>query len=86
MTSSIPATKFGKLHYKALERNKIQSLRISKRNFEASMTLPEEAKQDILWWIADVHHMYGVLSISNPSFTLKTDALKTGLGAVLEDH
>ena len=47
---SFMAVPFGKLHYRALERFKTQSLKIHKGKFDRKVSLNPEARLDILWW------------------------------------
>ena len=47
ITSSFPATKFGRLHYRNLEVFKTRALKYHKNNFNAKVCLSEEAKDDL---------------------------------------
>ena len=47
-TSSFAAVQFGKLHYRSLEREKIQPLRLSKGSFDKKMKVPSAGKENIV--------------------------------------
>ena len=46
---SFPAVQFGKLHYRSLEREKVQALKLSKGNFDKKMKVSSTGKEDIVW-------------------------------------
>jgi hypothetical protein len=46
--SSFSATELGKLHYRLLETEKIRHLKDAKRNFECSMTITTEMKEELV--------------------------------------
>ena len=50
ITSSFPATKFGRLHYRNREVFKTRALKYHKNNFNAKVGLSEEAKGNLRWW------------------------------------
>ena len=58
IVSSLPAVQFGKLHYRDLERNKIQALKNSKGNYEATMTLSLLARELLNWWVQNTNDVY----------------------------
>ena len=82
-TSSFPAVSLGKLHYRALERDKIEALSLNKGNFDKRMSISFEGKDDISWWIDNVADAESPIVIPNPSFVLTSDACKFGWGAVI---
>ena len=47
-TSSFAVVQFGKLHYRSLEREKIQPLRLSKGSFDKKMKVPSAGKENIV--------------------------------------
>jgi len=82
MTSSFPGVQYGKLNYRALEREKIKALRVNKGNFEAGMELSAEARNNVQWWLDNIQHSCCSLISTNPNVVLTTDASKSGWGAV----
>ena len=81
-SSSFVAVRFGKLHYRNLERNKIAALQRNQGNFDASMTLSSDAKSDIIWWEKNIIESSNEIYNGLPAITLTTDACPTGWGAV----
>ena len=47
MVASFPAVKFSALLYRALERGKTQALKVRKGNYTVSMTLSQDALDDL---------------------------------------
>ena len=83
ITSSFPATKFGRLHYRNLEVFKTRALKYHKNNFNAKVCLSEEANGDLGWWKNNIDEMYNYIIVPNPSIEIKTDASLNGCGAVM---
>lgn len=52
--SSFPAVRFGSLHYRSLERDKISAIKFSKVNFEKRMEISQSGRIDVLWWINNI--------------------------------
>ena len=48
--SVIPACKYGLLHYRALELEKVEALKCSHGDFESLMSLSDKAKNELKWW------------------------------------
>ena len=82
-SSSFPAVQFGRLHYRALERDKIEALKFKKGNFDKKMTISSAGKDDIYWWLNNITTAFNVIGMDNCEVTLKTDASKLGWGAVI---
>ena len=83
ITSSFPATKFGRLHYRNLEVFKTRPLKYHKNNFNAKVCLSEEAKGNLRWWKNNIDEIYNDIIVPNPSVEIKTDACLNGWGAVM---
>ena len=81
ITSTFPAAKFGKLHYRGLEKCKTMALCKNNGNFNARPHLTEAAKSDIRWWRENVNHLYNDIIVPNPDKCITTDASAYGLGA-----
>eukprot|EP00794_Sanderia_malayensis_P000864 gene864-158_t len=80
-TSSFAAVKYGMLHYRNLEWCKTQSLKCNNMQWDSTMSLTNEAKQDIIWWATDIDTASNNIYIQNPTHCLTTDASKIGWGA-----
>lgn len=62
ITSSFPESKYGKLHYRDLEREKTKAVKLSKGNYKAINRLSMKAQHDIIWGTNHIHNRYGDLS------------------------
>ena len=68
-TSSFIGVKFGRLHYRYFDNDKTKALRISKGNYEATMSLSDDGMDDIRWWIDNIMESYNDIEIGNRSLT-----------------
>ena len=82
IVSSFPGVQFGELHYRYLEHNKIEALQAHKGDYDAFMTLSQEARADLHWWVQNVTSSFRNIMPTDPDFILTTDASNTGWGAV----
>lgn len=85
LVSSFQAVEFGPLHYRNLEREKILALKRVAGNFDSKMVISPDMKQDLLWWIDNIHEQYRVIDHGNPDFSITSDASLKGWGAVKHD-
>ena len=53
--STLPASKFGKLYYRNLEKDKSGVLTAARGNFEAIMTISDEGVNELIWWLKILH-------------------------------
>ena len=83
ITSSFPATKFGRIHYRGLEIYKTVAVSKHRDNYNAKTSLTDEAKHDLIWW-RHITHLYNNIVISNPGRSIWTDESSYGWGAVME--
>ena len=83
-TNSFPAVRFGPLHYRSLEQDKILALRFAKGNFDKKVKVLQARKMDILWWINNIEDSFSPIQIPNCSFLLNSDASKSGWGAIFD--
>ncbi|KAK6169841.1 hypothetical protein SNE40_020818 [Patella caerulea] len=85
MVSSLPAISNGEIYYRILEIEKINALKVAEGDYEQTMCLSKQARQDLLWWCANLEASSRSLVELLPSVTLQTDASLLGWGAVLRD-
>ena len=83
MTASFPGVMYGPLHYRELEMQKTYALKTNKGKFDAKMTLSQQSKDDIRWWITSIPASYNPVSHGEPQVTLSTDASLIGWGACM---
>ena len=81
IVSSFPGVQFGELHYRYLEHNKIVALQANKGDFDALMTLSQEARADLHWQVNNVTSAFRNIMLTDPDLTLTTDASNTGWDA-----
>ncbi len=82
LVSSFPAVKYGKSHYRAIENDKIVSLKCAKGNFDAKMTLSDEAKDQLYWWLHNLPISFNDIEIPPVNVVINSDASLSGWGAV----
>eukprot|EP00794_Sanderia_malayensis_P013323 gene13323-14697_t len=82
--SNSEGVKYGPLHYRNLERNKISALKSTNGDFDKPMTLTSSALQNITCWRTHVDTAFKEISHANPSVTICTDASKSGWGATVD--
>lgn len=77
-----PATKYGWLHTKSLERAKFVALLKSKGDYNAKMNIPPSVKTDLGWWKRKISS--ASVSLIRPPFIKEifSDASRSGWGAV----
>ena len=86
VVSSFPAIQYGPLFYRKMERCKIESLRISKRNFDSNIELNNEVKDEIYWWVENVKKSGNPIVKKDYDCIMDTDASLLGWGAIFGDE
>ena len=84
IVSSFPGVEYGPLHYRSLERDKTDALRLSKGNYDGKMSLSSNAKLEINWWLSNIDESVKVISHGHPSITISSDASLIGWGGIKE--
>lgn len=80
------AVEYGGNHFKNLETDQIRALRKNHGDFDAPMTVSNQGKQDLLWWLNHVQSAFSPVRHDNPSYVIYADASNLGWGAVLEEE
>ena len=80
IVSSLPGVEFGRLHYRHLERDKIQALRRSQGDYDSVMHLSEAAKCELNWWLDVDSHLSRRIKHAPCSLVFQTDASDSGWG------
>ena len=83
LTASFPGVMFRRLHYRHLDMGKTAALTLKKGNYNKTMTLSDEARHELGWWVCSVESAYNVISHGQVETTMTTDASKTGSGCSL---
>ncbi|XP_041469922.1 uncharacterized protein LOC121419534 [Lytechinus variegatus] len=80
VVATLPACEHGKMHYRALERDKICNLRTHRGNYDASVTLTVAAKENLVWWKENIQSAIRHLNRRKPDIELSSDASGSGWG------
>lgn len=76
------ASDYGANHAKNIEVDKIEALRLNRGNYDKMMYLSEAARDDLNWWLTNVHTLSKNFRTPIWDMTITTDASKAGWGAV----
>ena len=85
LVSSFSGVEFGPLHYRGLEMLKSHALKVNKGNFQCVVTLNEEAREDLTWWIDNIDGATKLVDHGRPSFVIWSDASQKGWGASFQN-
>jgi len=83
MISYMPAMTYGRMHYRALEFDKILGLRKNSGNFNAMISLSNYAVNNIEWWIINVESSGRSIGSTEHDVVMFCDASLQGYGCVL---
>ncbi len=83
IVSILPAVRYGKLHYRLLEREKIRALAGTK-DFDKKCRWPRSCLQDLKWWRDSERGWKCSFENPVPTSTLITDASLQGWGFIYE--
>ena len=67
--SCMPAAILGPLFYRYLENDKVTSLRLNKRNFDAPAKISSDGKQELEWWLENANNIEKPIAL--PSIDLE---------------
>ena len=81
LVATFPAVTFGKMHYRELEKEKIQALKRFKGNFEEKIYLSEKARKDLNWWYNNITSSIEYIHKPEVDKVVHTDASLIGWGA-----
>ena len=81
LISTFPGVQYGPLHYRSLDRDKMDALKRCKGDYEAYMVLSPESLGELSWWITHVDSSVRKITREDPHSILETDASLTGWGA-----
>ena len=84
--SSLSAVRYGALYYRALEKDKVEDLKISKGNCEAKMQISPKARYELNWWLANLNTSFNTIDHPPIDFTLTSDASFKCWGASMGDE
>lgn len=87
MVAAFPAVEWGPLYYRRLDKDKSEGLKNKKGDFDAVISLSQEATVELDWWIHNVKNSVCHLQRAEASVQIMTDASTSGgWGAVCMTH
>ena len=79
VTSLFPAIPLGRLHYRALEREKNSLLRKAGGNFDVKInSLNEFVKDELNWWLESIPKAMADIILPEVDFKINADASESG--------
>ena len=81
MTYNLPGVNYGAAHYKYLEQDKTNALKISKGYFDAMMTLSQSII-DVQWWYNKIYCSKNNITKCEHVIEISSDGSSFGWGAV----
>lgn len=74
------------MHYRELEKQKTTALKANPGNYDSEMVVTDRMRNDLNWWIHNIHSQYRQISHGNPQVKIQTDASSFGWGYVFEKN
>ena len=84
LVSTFSAVEYGRLHYRDIEKEKIQALRMSNGDFDSKMLVTDSMKVDLLWWVNNLASQKRKITHRSADIVITSDASLNGWGAVYE--
>ena len=85
IVSSLPAVKYGKCHYRAIENNKISALKEVKGNFDSTMCLSTSAVAELEWWVNHLPTSFHFIQAPVIDCAISSGASLTGWGGAMNN-
>ncbi|KAJ8966373.1 hypothetical protein NQ314_003558 [Rhamnusium bicolor] len=86
LLSACPATKYGWLYTKNLEREKVAALLRNHQNFNAKMVISKLVKQELVWWENTIPQARNNIRRDTFHLEIFTDASRIGWGAIYKNQ
>lgn len=86
LIAACPATRYGFLYTKILERQKFLALQNHRDNYDAKIFLPSLILEDLNWWVNNIFKISCPMRTLSYSKEIYTDASRTGWGAVCDNN
>ena len=85
--SLFPAIPFGKLHYRALEKDQTNALKNFAGDFDKQISqISYKASMERHWWLKEISKACTNIHLPKVDFAIHTDASQTGWGATDGDN
>ena len=86
LVANFPGVEFGLLHYRSLQKDKVQALVASKGNYLGHVQLSRKSITDLNWWVENIAFSHKHIIHDQPSATIQSDASKLGWGAAFAEQ
>ena len=80
LVAAFPAVTLGPFYYRALETDNAKVLQQFKGNYDDSVRLSNEAKNELCWWITNIMSSFQHIHVPYPDITIYTDSSTLGWG------
>ena len=78
IVASFTTVPYGTFHYRNLEKDKLEALKISKYNCDAYLTLSNNSISALRWWVSNMEQACIYRTTTEPDLTIYTDTTLTG--------
>jgi len=79
--ASEPGVQYAPLYYKSLEIQRDAELAMKNGNFDSLMSISDDNKQCMKWWVANLSNSYKPISHGKPDRIIESDSSSSGFGA-----
>ena len=81
LVAAMPGVQYGPMYYRQLEKEKTVALKLNRGHFDRKMTISNESRVDLQWWIENIDQAYNVIGCNSPDIVIDSDASGQGWGA-----
>ena len=74
LVSSFDGVMYGPLYYRKLEAGKTKALKLNDGNYDAHLTMTENMKQELRWWIKTLPNSFNYIVRNKCDIVLESDA------------
>ena len=86
IVATFPGVDQGPLHYRNLEWERTAALQCNKGNYDATMNLTDNMREELSWWIDNLQGQTRQIGRPNADIIITTDASTHGWGACLGEE
>ena len=86
LVAAFPAVLYGPLHYRYMEKDKTENLKINLGKFDKYMIISDKSLEEMVWWERNIGLAFGYINKdSNPDTFIYSDASLSGWGCKYND-
>ena len=86
LVSPFPASRFGPLYYRVLEKDKVMALKKNSGDYSSGLSLPPVAKMELQWWLDNTDEMLNWIHPPIIVTEIFCDESNLGWGTVFDDR